>query len=131
MAGRVFAFALVDDAHQHTATDLAEALRVSPAAISGAVRWLVGVGMLFREREPGLRSDLYRLNDDNVWGTILRGRMFLFDHWEKAIDAAMKVVEGGGPGARRLAETRDFYAFLAEEMADMLDRWDKRVSGDD
>lgn len=126
MAARVFAYVLVDDSHQHTATDLAEGLRVSPAAVSGAVRWLVSVGMLFKEREPGQRSDLYRVNDDNVWSTILRGRMFLFEKWEAAIESAMKVVDPDGPGAARLTETRDFYAFLATEMAEMLDRWDER-----
>ena len=38
MAARVFSYALADDAEHYSAAELAEALRVSPAAISGAVR---------------------------------------------------------------------------------------------
>ena len=40
MPARVFACVLADDAGALTAGELAERLQVSPAAISGAVRWL-------------------------------------------------------------------------------------------
>jgi hypothetical protein len=48
MPARVFAYVLADDAERYTAAELADALRVSPAAISGAVRTL-GAGA----RRPG------------------------------------------------------------------------------
>ncbi|MFD1046977.1 CoA-transferase, partial [Kibdelosporangium lantanae] len=41
-----------------------ELLQVSPAAISGAVRYLTTVNMISREREPGSRRDSYALNPD-------------------------------------------------------------------
>ena len=47
-----------------TAAELAERLGVSPAAISGAVRYLTQIGMLHREPSPGSRRDRYRLPDD-------------------------------------------------------------------
>jgi DNA-binding transcriptional regulator GbsR (MarR family) len=58
MAARVFAYVLAEDSDRYTAADLADGLRVSPAAVSGAVRYLVDARLLFREREPGTRSDL-------------------------------------------------------------------------
>ena len=44
MPARVFAAILADDAGRLTAGELAERLQVSPAAISGAVRYLTQAG---------------------------------------------------------------------------------------
>ena len=66
MASRVFAYVLAEDSDRYTAAELAEGLRVSPAAISGALRYLLDTRMIFKEREPGTRADLYRIYDDDV-----------------------------------------------------------------
>ena len=55
MPARVFAYVIADDAERYTARELAEGLRVSPAAISGALKVLVGSGILARDRTPGGR----------------------------------------------------------------------------
>ena len=83
MASRVFAYALADDADRYTAADLADGLEVSPAAVSGAVRYLVDVRLLFKEREPGTRADLYRIYDDDVWSAIMLARLPLLERWEQ------------------------------------------------
>ncbi|HEU0285555.1 MAG TPA: helix-turn-helix domain-containing protein, partial [Nocardioidaceae bacterium] len=44
MPSRVFAYFLADEAERYTARELATGLRVSPAAISGAVRYLIQAG---------------------------------------------------------------------------------------
>src|ERR671910_2108093 len=75
MPARVFAYVLAEDAERYTAADLARGLRVSLAAISGAVRYLVQVGLLAKEREPGSRSDHYRIFDEDIWGTIFSQRL--------------------------------------------------------
>ena len=54
MPARVFAYVLAEDSDRYTAAQLAEGLQVSPAAISGAVRYLVDTGLLIRERAPGV-----------------------------------------------------------------------------
>lgn len=123
MAARVFAYVLADDADRYTAGQLADGLRVSPAAISGAVRYLVDARLLFRVREPGTRSDLYRIYDEDVWRTIILARVPLLDQWRAALDEALELVGEDGRGGRRLAETREFIAFMSEEMAAMADRW--------
>ena len=81
MAGRVFAYALAEDADRYTAADFAEALQISPAAVSGAVRFLTRARLLFRERVPGQRADVYRVYDDDVWSTIMAARLPILEEW--------------------------------------------------
>src|SRR4030095_13763683 len=67
MPARVFAYVLAVDADRHTAAELAAGLRVSPAAISGAVRYLVQVGLLGKERAPRSRRGYYpRIHEENL-----------------------------------------------------------------
>jgi DNA-binding transcriptional regulator GbsR (MarR family) len=123
MAARVFAFVLADDADRYTAGELAGGLRVSPAAISGAVRYLVDTRLLFKEREPGTRADIYRVYDEDVWSTIMEARVPLLDLWQRALDEAVAEVGRDRPGGRRLLETREFFAFMRAETSASVERW--------
>src|SRR5215468_2405986 len=71
MPARVFSALLVTDSGRLTAAELTELLGASPAAISGAVRYLEHVGMIGRQREPGSRRDVYLLRND-LWYEIPR-----------------------------------------------------------
>lgn len=123
MAARVFAYVLAEDSDRYTAAELAAGLRVSPAAISGAVRYLLDARMLFREREPGTRSDLLRVYDEDVWSTIMAARMSIFDHYLVGIDEAIELIGADRPGGRRLVETREFFRFVQHETEQMMARW--------
>lgn len=123
MAARVFAYVLAEDSDRYTAGELAEGLQVSPAAISGAVRYLVDARLLFKEREPGRRSDLYRVYDGDVWTAILAARVPMLEHFVLAVDDAIAMIGTDHPGGRRLLETREFFAFVQRDMLEMLDRW--------
>ncbi|MGH3735257.1 MAG: GbsR/MarR family transcriptional regulator [Micromonosporaceae bacterium] len=123
MPARVFAYVLAEDAERYTAAELAEGLQVSPASISGAVRYLLQVGLLTREREPGARADHYRIFDEDVWGTITRQRIPVLEVYEQAAAEADEVLPAGSLGARRMRETREFFAFLRREQPKMMDRW--------
>ncbi|HSJ20573.1 MAG TPA: MarR family transcriptional regulator [Nocardioidaceae bacterium] len=125
MPARVFAYILADDADRYTAAELAEGLRVSPAAISGAVRYLVTARMVFKEREPGLRADVYRVYDDDVWGRIMSARLPILEQWEDTLEAAIKEIGPQSRGGRRLLETKEFYAFMRADAENMLERWRK------
>ena len=54
------------------AAELAAQLNVSPAAISGAVRYLIQVGLTSREREPGSRRDVFRVHEDAWYDAAIR-----------------------------------------------------------
>ena len=125
MAARVFAYVLADDAERYTASELSEGLGVSPAAISGAVRYLTQVGLVAREREPGARSDVYRVFDDDVWGTIFRRRLPLLDRYEQAAAEGVELLPADSPAGRRMRETREFFAFIRDEEEKLFERWDE------
>jgi DNA-binding transcriptional regulator GbsR (MarR family) len=121
---RVFACVLAEDRGRLTAGELVERLHVSPAAISGAVRYLTQAGMLVRAREPGERRDHYAVHDD-VWTDMYTTRMALLRRWEQAIAEGIDLIGADRPAGRRLAETREFLAFLQSEVPDMLRRWEE------
>src|SRR5580692_7915903 len=73
MPARVFVALLVTDSGRLTAAELAGMLRISPAAVSGAVRYLIQLWLVHKERVPGSRRDYYRMPDD-VWSDMFRLR---------------------------------------------------------
>jgi predicted transcriptional regulator len=122
MPARVFVALLATDSGSLTAAELAERLQASPAAISGAVRYLTQVSLIARERDPGSRRDRYRVWDD-AWyeATIRRERLLML--WE---ESAREGVEALGPdtgAGARMAETVAFFQFLQREMPALLQRW--------
>jgi DNA-binding transcriptional regulator GbsR (MarR family) len=123
MPARVFAYALADDADRYTAAELADGLQVSPAAISGAVRQLVQIGFLVREREPGTRSDLYVLDDAHLWTRFVSAELQALRRFQDVVGSGIDLLGTDRPGGRRLAETREFLAFLHEVLADAVARW--------
>jgi predicted transcriptional regulator len=125
MPARVFAAVLADDEGRLTAAEIAERLEVSPAAVSGAVRYLVQVGMLVRGREPGARRDDYRLHD-HLWYEVYAYRGEMLRRWEQAMADGVELLGTGNPAGRRIEETREFFAFLQEELPAMMDRWRER-----
>jgi DNA-binding transcriptional regulator GbsR (MarR family) len=125
MPARVFAYILAEDRDRYTAAELAEGLHVSPAAISGAVRYLAQTRLVVKERRPSGRGDLYRVVDGDVWGTIMTARLPLMDHYVASLEEAVALLEPGSPGRTRIEETRDYFAFARDGMADLAERWAK------
>src|SRR6478672_13457405 len=123
MAARVFAYALADDAERYTAADFAEGLGVSPAAVSGAVRYLLDTRLMVKDREPGTRADLYRVYEDDVWSAIMTARLPLLRMWERAVAEAAEMIGPHHRGGRRLRETEAYFRFTREEMESMIERW--------
>jgi DNA-binding transcriptional regulator GbsR (MarR family) len=127
MPSRVFALLLATDSGRLTSAELAERLQVSPAAISGAVRYLTQVSLVSREREPGSRKDVYRLHDDQWYEAIVR-REALLTRWERAILDGIDAVGPDTPAGRRMRDTASFFEFLAVEMPALLTRWREQRS---
>jgi DNA-binding transcriptional regulator GbsR (MarR family) len=123
MPARVFAYILAEGRDRYTAADLAHGLQVSPAAISGAVRYLTQTRLVVKERRPSGRGDLYRVVDGDIWGTIMTARLPLMDHYVASLEHAAVQLEPGSPGRARVEETRDYFAFAREGMAELAERW--------
>ena len=122
---RVFVRLLVSESGRMTAAELAEALQISPAAVSGAVRYLAQVDLVARERLPGTRREVYRIYHD-AWYEVLTSRDAMLTRWMSSLDDGLAAVGADTPAGRRLAETRQFMEFLAVELAGIRQRWRDR-----
>ncbi|MFE5597849.1 GbsR/MarR family transcriptional regulator [Streptomyces coelicoflavus] len=122
MPARVFAALLASDSGSLTSAELGEQLRVSPAAVSGAVRYLSQQHMVSREREPGSRRERYRVHS-NQWYEALTNREAVLKRWESALSDGVTSLGADTPAGRRMAETLAFFEFVDEEIAAMMERW--------
>ncbi|MCX4866171.1 MarR family transcriptional regulator [Streptomyces sp. NBC_01369] len=122
MASRVFAALLADDDGSMTSAELAVALQISPAAVSGAVSYLTQVSMVGRERDPGSRRDRYRLIDE-VWFSTFASRDRVLTRWESTLKEGVRILGEDTPAGARIAETVAFFEFLQAELVGMMDRW--------
>jgi DNA-binding transcriptional regulator GbsR (MarR family) len=126
MAARVFVALLTEDAGRLTAADLAELLQVSPAAISGAVRYLAQVDMVEREREPGSRRDFYVLKANDMWYDMITRREQVMHRWESVLRDGIDELGHDSPAGMRMRETVAFFEYLHKEMPVFMDRWKVR-----
>ncbi|NEB82220.1 MarR family transcriptional regulator [Streptomyces sp. SID14478] len=122
MPARVFAALLSSEAGALTAAELGERLQVSPAAVSGAVRYLTQVHMVTREREPGTRRDLFRVHG-NQWYEALASRDSVLKHWVDSLTEGVDALGADTPAGRRLGETLAFFEFVQTELGGLMDRW--------
>lgn len=127
MPARVFVGLLAAEQETRTAAELAQQLRVSPAAISGAVRYLEQVGMVAREREPGQRSDHYRIYS-NAWYEALTRRDQMLLRFEQVLREGIDAVGAESLAGLRLDETRQFFEFMRGEMPRLLAQWREQRS---
>ena len=123
MPARVFSALLVADEGRRTAAELAETLKVSPAAVSNAVRYLTQVGLVAREREPGERRDHYRIHGGDTWYEVTIRRDAMLVRWQEDLREGIEAVGADTPAGKRLGETRRFYEFVHDEMPRLLGRW--------
>lgn len=125
MGSRVFAALLASETASMTSAELAEQLRISPAAVSGAIRYLTQVGMVSRERDPGTRRERYVLHNE-LWYETFTRRDQVLTRWEKVLDEGAATLGTDSAAGRRIAETAEFFVFLHGEMNRIMDRWRAR-----
>ncbi|WP_306188781.1 MULTISPECIES: GbsR/MarR family transcriptional regulator [unclassified Streptomyces] len=125
MPARVFAALLSSDTGALTSSELSEQLKISPAAVSGAVRYLAQVHMVSREREPGSRRERYRVHAGQ-WYEALTNREAVIKRWEHALREGVESLGAESPAGRRLAETLAFFEFIDGEVMAMMERWRMR-----
>lgn len=122
MSARVFVCLLCEDSGVLTAAELAERLRVSPAAVSGAVRYLSQVYLVSRERQPGSRRERYRVQDDQ-WFVAMVNRSARLSNWEETVRQGAEAVGPDTPAGRRLAETGNFLEYFRDSVTEAVVRW--------
>ena len=128
MPARVFVALLVTDSGRLTAAELAGMLRISPAAVSGAVRYLIQVGLVHKERVPGSRRDYYR-TPGNMWDDLLRMRDQVMSRWTALAREGIDLVGPDTPAGERLTEQAAFLEFVTKELSEVLARWEQYRAG--
>jgi DNA-binding MarR family transcriptional regulator len=122
MSARVMGAMLVSPTGTMTAAELAESLKISQPAVSGAVRQLLQVSFISRERLPGSRKDHYRIRED-VFAAILERRNQMLGEWESTSRSGAELFGPDTTVGRRLTEAADFFAFIHEDMDLMIKGW--------
>ena len=122
MPSRVLVTLMAADEDALTAAELAERLDVSPAAISGAVRYLMHVGLLQRVPTPGSRRDRYRLPAD-PWYESASLKDGFMGQVVAVSDDGVAALGTDTEAGRRIARMRDFFAFVQTELGDLLAKW--------
>jgi predicted transcriptional regulator len=125
MPARVFVALLATDSGQLTSAELGELLHVSPAAVSGAIRYLEQVDMVIREPDTGSRRERYRLYGD-VWYEQGIRREQLLARWEASAREGIEALGPDTPAGARMAETLAYLEFVKEELPAVLRRWRER-----
>jgi DNA-binding transcriptional regulator GbsR (MarR family) len=122
---RIFVALLTADSASLTAAELAELLQASPASVSGGARYLIQVGLIAAEGEPGSRRQHYRV-PGTVWQDIASLRDQLFARWAAELRDGIEVVGPDSPAGQRMADTVRYFEFLQTEMAGLQARWKAR-----
>jgi DNA-binding transcriptional regulator GbsR (MarR family) len=122
MPARVFVALLITDSGRLTAAELAGMLRISPAAVSGGVRYLIQLGLVHKERVPGSRRDYYSM-PGNMWDDMLRMRDQVMARWSALVREGIGLVGPDTAAGARLAEQAAFLDFVSAELSEVLTRW--------
>ncbi|PKW27300.1 GbsR/MarR family transcriptional regulator [Phycicoccus duodecadis] len=124
LPARVFAALLTTEEGRLTSAELVALLHVSPAAVSGAVRYLGQVRMIRRERERGSRRDVYVVMDD-AWHDVLMQRDQLYAPILTALVEALEVVGASSRAGQRVQLSVEFLEFVQREMGQLAQRWEQ------
>ncbi|GAA0468152.1 GbsR/MarR family transcriptional regulator [Streptomyces olivaceiscleroticus] len=122
MPARVFSCLISSDSGVLTSAEISERLSISPAAVSGAIRYLSQVGMVGREREPGSRRDRYRVHSEQ-WHEALTRKNSNMTRLETALREGVDSLGESSPAGRRVGETLAFFEFMQQELTVMMERW--------
>ena len=123
LPARVFAALLATESGRLTASELATLLQVSPAGISGAVRYLTQVRMIRRERERGSRRDVFVVMDD-AWHDVLMQKDQIYAPILAALVVARREVGEHSRAGERLQLSVEFLEFIQREMDGISRRWE-------
>ncbi|PJJ57696.1 DNA-binding transcriptional regulator GbsR (MarR family) [Mumia flava] len=124
MAARAFAYILAVDSDRVSARELADGLDASPAAVSGAVKYLIETGLLERVTgSGGDRQHYYRVFSGDIWATILQRRLPLVERWYESMQEGIDDLGGVRRAGSALYESELYFAFMTQEAPRMLERW--------
>jgi DNA-binding transcriptional regulator GbsR (MarR family) len=123
MAGRMWAWLLICEPGEQTASDLATELHASRGAISGTARLLAAAGMIRRTSRRGDRRE-YFTAPPGALQSLLAGAGASFRRFREITEDGLAVL-ADRPSAMsaRLQEIHDAYAFFEREYPALIERY--------
>ncbi|MEV1173831.1 helix-turn-helix domain-containing protein [Nonomuraea sp. NPDC049784] len=105
-----------------TAAELTRRLKVSPASVSMAVGYLIQQGLIRRERDPQRRRDIYVVDDDAWYHSMVTSSRQTLEAAEVAKTAA-ETLGLDTPVGRRLARGGAFLERISLDTLESAERW--------
>lgn len=122
MPARMMACLLCAPEEGLTAAELSTFLHVSRAAVSGALKYLMQVSLVERERRPRERVDRFHVGVETLYASFMR-RDELMNRWLLSMQEGVTVLGRRSVAGRRLDEAREFFDYVRTEMPKMLEKW--------
>lgn len=122
MPARVLMALTATEEGKATAEELAATLQASPAAISGAVRYLGVVGFVRNTTIPGTRKHIYSLGD-TPWYASSFTRGQLYEQIQNTMRTSSVRMPADSQARARIEEVADFYGFMQRRLPGLLDEW--------
>ncbi|MEU0567290.1 helix-turn-helix domain-containing protein [Nonomuraea sp. NPDC005983] len=125
MTARVLAALFLSEGGSLTAAELVQHLRVSPATISNAIKWLEQREMVVREREA--RRVRYFVDVDvwyHTWAASARAMAI----WADTTRHGAGIFGTDTPTGDRLRTTSQFFELLGHDMAQAAEHWRQTLS---
>ncbi|MER5543808.1 helix-turn-helix domain-containing protein [Streptomyces sp. NPDC001118] len=122
MTARVHIDLLLSEDGRRTAAELTRRLKVSPASVSVAVNSLVQQGFVRRERDPQRRRDIYVVDDEAWYHSVMTSARQTLEVAQAAM-AATETVGLDRPEAQRMARAGAFLERVTLDMMESADRW--------
>lgn len=122
MTARVHVDLLLSEDGRRTAAELTRRLQVGPASVSVAVNYLVQHGYVRRERDPQRRHDVYVLDDEAWYHSIVISSQQTLGT-AQAATAAAETFGPDSPVGLRLAKAGTFLERVVQDMTESADRW--------
>jgi DNA-binding transcriptional regulator GbsR (MarR family) len=122
MPARVLMALTATDDGKATAEELANRLQASPAAISGAVKYLGVVGFVRNTKVPGTRRHVYSLGD-TPWYAASFTRGEVYSQIENSMRSTTDRMPADSRARARIEEVADFFSFMRRRLPGLLEEW--------
>lgn len=122
MPARVWVATLLAEDDTVTAGEIGDRLGVSPAAVSGAVQYLLQVGLITRVPVPGSRRQHFHAAADE-WAHAFLSKQRGLGQFSELAATGVDLLGADTVAGGRMAELREFFDFIEVEMSQMLERW--------
>jgi DNA-binding transcriptional regulator GbsR (MarR family) len=123
MPARVLMALTASDDGRLTSEELSDILGISAAAVSSAIRYLVGLGFVRRASLPGSRRHLYVLPESTPWYAATLSHPDVYRHTGAVLERGLRSLPEGSPARARVEEMAEFFRFLERRMPVLLDEW--------